>query len=91
MGPRPPRTHRPLSGLTPAATLPDEMRTLARLLAALLVAGLLGMAPGAASPASAAVDTRSTAKVVVIVGAVHGSTPSYRQRGQENSKNGTHC
>lgn len=59
------------------------MRTLARLLAALLIAGLLGMAPGAASPASAAVDTRSTAKVVVIVGAVHGSTPSYRQRGQE--------
>lgn len=59
------------------------MRTLARLLVALLVAGLLGMAPGAPSPASAAVDTRSTAKVVVIVGAVHGSTPSYRQRGQE--------
>lgn len=63
------------------------MRNLARLLTFVLVFGLLAAAPVAASTSvpSAAVaadgtagTTKSTAKVVIIVGATHSSTSNYR-------------
>jgi putative cell wall-binding protein len=60
------------------------MRVTARAVIAALLVGLVGLAPGRPAPARAAVaDARSEAKVVIVVGAVHGSTSSYRERGQE--------